>query len=341
MTFGSRRIFWQRDDLIDTYNLTPELETVNAIRDDRRQWLQRDCWAEIRKQFADLPERSELPPLDIDLSGDAVSIAAPQPDGSALKVPIESSALERLRRAATTLHPWRKGPFRFFEIEIDAEWRSNLKWDRIAPALGDLAGQRILDVGCGNGYYMFRAAHQNPLLVLGLDPSVAFQFQFELVQKYARRPNLQYELLGAEHLALFPKTFDRTLCMGIIYHQRSPIDLLRNLLGTLRIGGKCLLESQTIPGDETNALFPDDRYAKARNVFFVPTARCLANWMRRAGFKDVEIVSHERVTPDEQRRTEWMRFESLGDFLDRDDRTRTVEGYPAPWRTAVIGTRMQ
>ena len=28
-------------------------------------------------------------------------------------------------------HPWRKGPFKFAEVELDSEWRSDLKWNRI------------------------------------------------------------------------------------------------------------------------------------------------------------------------------------------------------------------
>jgi tRNA (mo5U34)-methyltransferase len=34
-----------------------------------------------------------------------------------------------------------------------------------------------------------------------------------------------------------------------------------------------------------------------------------------------------------------MRFHSLADFLDPDDATRTVEGYPAPRRAIVIAER--
>ena len=87
------------------------------------------------------------------------------------------------------------------------------------------------------------------------------------------------------------------------------------------------------------ALFPEDRYAKARNVYFMPTRDCLINWVRRSGFKDVELVSHEKVTVDEQRSTELMAYESLADFLDPNDSNLTIEGYPAPYRTVVVGHR--
>ena len=38
-----------------------------------------------------------------------------------------------LRKALSGLMPWRKGPFQIADVYIDCEWRSNLKWDRVAP----------------------------------------------------------------------------------------------------------------------------------------------------------------------------------------------------------------
>ena len=129
------------------------------------------------------------------------------------------------------------------------------------------------------------------------------------------------------------------MCMGILYHHRSPIDILKDLRQTIRVGGFAIIECQTIPGSGTTALFPADRYAKARNVYFVPTADCLINWVRRAGFKDVELVCHTQVTSEEQRRTPFMQFESLADFLDPADSNLTIEGYPGPYRTVVKAFR--
>src|SRR5690606_22320977 len=99
--------------------------------------------------------------------------------------------------------------------------RSDFKWERVRPCIKELRGKRVLDVGCGNGYYMFRAAAEEPELVLGLDPSEAFLYQFETIQRFAGLPNLQYELLGIEELPIFDKFFDLVLCMGVLYHQRN------------------------------------------------------------------------------------------------------------------------
>ena len=37
----------------------------------------------------------------------------------------------QLRNSLKELMPWRKGPFHLLGIDIDAEWRSDLKWQRL------------------------------------------------------------------------------------------------------------------------------------------------------------------------------------------------------------------
>ena len=326
-------LFWPRPDLLKAFDPgTVDLAAVNRIRDERSSKPAPPLHIYQAEALIQLPTADELPnPMFCELGDDHVTI------GRASDLTVSQHSL--LQSAIQALRPWRKGPFRLFGHEIDAEWRSNLKWNRIRQALGDLRGQKLLDVGCGNGYYMFRAADCDPLAVVGIDPSVPFHHAFELMQRYSRRSDLQYERLGVEHLPVFDRAFDIALCMGIVYHHRNPIQILNRLLKTIRVGGFAIIESQTIPGEGTMALFPQERYAKARNVYFVPTCDCLINWVRRAGFRNVELVCHTKVTTDEQRSTELMTYESLSNFLDPGDDNLTIEGYPAPYRTVVRAER--
>ncbi|MDG2184286.1 MAG: tRNA 5-methoxyuridine(34)/uridine 5-oxyacetic acid(34) synthase CmoB [Mariniblastus sp.] len=323
---------WQRPDVFKTKLNQVDFNKVQQIRLHRLQKMERPHYQNQAASIRKLPTADELPsPVQHQLNLNHVTIG----DRSGLT----EEQHELLQKAIFQLLPWRKGPFRLFGHEIDAEWQSHMKWDRIVPELGCLEGKQILDVGCGNGYYMFRAAQQQPRLVLGIDPSITFYLQFELMQRYLQLPNLQYELMGVEDLELFDREFDLVCCMGILYHHRNPIEILRRLYRTVRVGGTVILESQTIPGAGSMALFPEERYAKARNVYFVPTAECLLNWIQRSGFKKAEIVSHNQVTIEEQRSTELAPYESLVDFLDPNDADRTVEGYPAPYRTVVRAER--
>jgi len=323
---------WQRPDIFKTKLKQVDFHQVEQIRRERRQKMERPHFLDQAKAISQLPTGDELPcAVERQLDLNHVTI------GRRSDLTEEQHTL--LERAIYQLLPWRKGPFRLFGQEIDAEWQSQMKWDRIAPELGCLEGKQILDVGCGNGYYMFRAAHQQPRLVLGIDPSIPFYWQFELMQRYLQLPNLQYELMGVEDLGLFDRDFDMVWCMGILYHHRNPIEILRRLHQAVRVGGTLVVESQTIPGTDSIALFPQERYAKARNVYFVPTAECLVNWIRRSGFKQVEVVSHSKVTFAEQRSTELAPYESLVDFIDPANVDLTVEGYPAPYRTVIRAER--
>ncbi|MCI5066120.1 tRNA 5-methoxyuridine(34)/uridine 5-oxyacetic acid(34) synthase CmoB [bacterium] len=238
-----------------------------------------------------------------------------------------------------SLIPWRKGPFSFLGQEIDAEWRSDLKWDRIAPFLPEMRGRRIADIGANNGYYMFRMLAAAPELVAGFDPSSRCYYQFLLFQRVLRDPRLAFELFGIEHMNLFENFFDIVFCLGVIYHRRDPYTSCRMLFDALRKDGTLFLESLVYPGEEPLAFCPPGRYAKMRNVWYVPTVSCLMGWMEKAGFVEVEEISTAPVLVEEQRQTVHAPYESLKDFLDPNDSTRTIEGHPAPVRSIIRGRK--
>ena len=48
---------------------------------------------------------------------------------------IPEAAEQQLENALRGLMPWRKGPFKFGPIDLDTEWRSDLKWDRLQAKL--------------------------------------------------------------------------------------------------------------------------------------------------------------------------------------------------------------
>ncbi len=268
----------------------------------------------------------------LDFSADIVRIG--------LQKDISPEERKNIYTLLRTFMPWRKGPFSVFGIDIDAEWQSQRKWDRLLPAMPELRGKIIADIGCNNGYYMFRMADQSPALVLGFEPYVQHYFTFKALNHFAGQENLSIDLLGIEHLNLFPQCFDIIFCLGILYHRPSPIDALRDLHGSLKSGGCLLLESQAISGDAPLALFPEKTYAKVPGTWFVPTASCLHNWLTRSGFKEINCFCSHPMSSLEQRRTEWMTFESYQDFIDKNNPERTIEGYPAPVRVFFKATKL-
>lgn len=234
------------------------------------------------------------------------------------------------------LIPWRKGPFSIAGITIDAEWRSDIKWNRIARPEW-FQNRRVLDIGCNSGYYMFRMLQYHPRVVLGIDPSDLFFFQFHTILNNIPAHSLAYLPIKFEQLMGFDHWFDTVVCMGILYHQRSPIEALRQLRQLIKRGkgGVLVLETLVIDGNENYSITPETTYAKMANVYYLPTLPCLMTWIRRAGFRTVELLDDSVTLPFEQRRTEWVNTESLSDFLDPTDATRTIEGYSAPRRVVI------
>ncbi len=250
--------------------------------------------------------------------------------------------LEQLRDLLMQFHPWRKGPFDFLGLPIDTEWRSNLKWDRLGCKL-DFEGKTILDVGCGNGYYGWRMLAAGADFVLGCDPFPLYLMQFEVFRRYAKQPEQHYVIPLADHeLPSGLNAFDLTFSMGVLYHRTSPIDHLQTLWETLKPGGQLVLETLIVESQQATVLVPEDRYAKMRNVWFIPSVPMLELWLRRCKFADIEIVDVTRTTSLEQRRTPWMTFESLDDFLESSSAgMKTVEGYPTPVRAILTARRDQ
>jgi tRNA (mo5U34)-methyltransferase len=144
--------------------------------------------------------------------------------------------------------------------------------------------------------------------------------------------------LGIEDLPANLQGFDTVFSMGVFYHRQSPFAHLAELKGALRKGGELVLETLVIEGKADQVLVPEGRYAKMRNVWFIPTTLTLAGWLRRAGFQNIRLIDSSPTSSAEQHATDWMRFESLNDFLDPEDTTRTVEGYPAPRRAILLAT---
>lgn len=243
-----------------------------------------------------------------------------------------------LQAALQGLIPWRKGPFHLFDVHLDTEWRSDWKWTRVAPHL-ELSGKRVLDVGCGNGYYLWRMLGAGAGSVIGVDPNWLFLNQFLAVKNYLPDAPAWHLPLALEELPGKLEGFDTVFSMGVLYHRRSPIDHLLDLKDKLVRGGELVLETLVVEGDAQQVLVPEDRYAQMRNVWFLPSVPALELWLRRAGFVDVRCVDVSTTSVEEQRSTEWMRYQSLPEFLDPADHSRTVEGLPAPTRAVVLARK--
>ncbi len=262
----------------------------------------------------------------------------------------ESAWAGRFNRGLAALGPWRKGPWDFYGTRIDTEWRSDWKWERLWGLVGPLlgagggetgaaAGLRVLDIGAGNGYYLWRWLAAGAGLALGVDPFLAYFLQFSAGRRYF--PALPAWLLpvGIEALDGLHGHFDVVTSLGVIYHRVDPAAHLADLLRLVRPGGLVVVESITVAGPAGYALRPPGRYAAMGNVHWLPTPSTLEIALREAGLTNVVVGATVRTTAEEQRTTPWMPYHSLRDFLHPTNPLRTIEGHPAPERTIAAGRK--
>ena len=293
---------------------------LNEIRNERAKWLE---WKNI------VPMREALKNIQtIDTNSLEIKLHDWVTAGNSEN--ITSDELSMLEKNLEAVIPWRKGPFNLCGVELDSEWQSNLKYNLLQKHF-DLKDKIVGDVGCNNGYYMFRMLEQKPKRLVGFDPSAIFKTQFDIVNHFIKS-DIKYELLGVEHLEFYEHKFDMIFMLGVLYHRSDPIASLKSLNRALNKGGEIIVDSFMIDGDEEVALCPESRYAMIPNVYFLPTVNCFKNWLKRAGFTDIELIEITTTDDKEQRVTKWTFGMSLDDFRDPEDPTKTIEGYPAPKR---------
>ena len=293
-------------------------------------WQKSNIDNRFNQWFNSIKHLPTIKPYQIDILN-SVTVESEQP--------ISIGEQQRITQLLKNMIPWRKGPFHLYGINIDTEWRSDWKWERLIPHINNLEGQTVLDVGCNSGYHLWRMVGAGAKLAVGIDPMALYLCQFEAIRKLLGNDQRAHLLpLGIEEL---PKlnAFDTVFSMGVLYHRRSPLDHLFQLKDQLVDGGQLVLETLVIDGDLHQALMPGERYAQMRNVYFIPSVPTMINWLHKCGFSDVKMVDKSVTSLDEQRKTEWMTSDSLADFLDPNDSSKTIEGYPAPMRAVFIAIK--
>ncbi|RAP31720.1 tRNA 5-methoxyuridine(34)/uridine 5-oxyacetic acid(34) synthase CmoB [Candidatus Marinamargulisbacteria bacterium SCGC AG-343-D04] len=230
----------------------------------------------------------------------------------------------------SNLKPWKKGPFCVNDVCIDAEWQCQMKYDRLRSYF-DFSDKVILDVGCGNGYFLYRFAGDGAKRVCGLDPQLQYFFQFLSLQALFQQSKVSLLPLGWQSCDKMKVLFDIVVCMGVLYHQKDPFLFLKRLGMPLKKGGELIFETLVYDSEDDLCLCPEGRYASMRNVFFIPSVSVVKSWLKGNGFESVECLDVSYTSIMEQRVSSWATGMSLVDYLN-EDCSKTIEGYQAPLR---------
>ncbi|HEF5329593.1 TPA: tRNA 5-methoxyuridine(34)/uridine 5-oxyacetic acid(34) synthase CmoB [Campylobacter jejuni] len=282
----------------------------------------------LEKQFLNHPLYAKIQELK------ALNLACNFSLDDSVNLSTNSQAKDEILAIAKELKPWRKGPFKIDDLFIDTEWQSFIKFNILKPFMNEISQKWVADIGCNNGYYMFKMLEFNPAKLIGFDPSIKYRLQFELINALAKTP-IKYELLGVEDLPSYGLKFDVIFCLGVIYHRSDPIKMLKDLKAGLNKNGVVFLDTMYIEDEREIALVPNKTYSKIPNIYFVPSISALKNWCERAGFKEFEVLATKKTDENEQRKTEWIDSFSLENFLDPKDKNLTIEGYETPKRVYI------
>lgn len=306
--------------------LKPELEPFSA----QMAKLTETCsyHGEFPRWLQAVHDLPRIPTDYLALNQATVSVAGERGESEAVAAALFSSFQQ--------LMPWRKGPFSIHHLLIDSEWRSDLKFQRLLDAGVDFQAKQVLDVGCGNGYFLFRILGENAACALGLDPSWLYFAQFLALQKYLSQERCVYLPFTLDDI--LPASFDITLSMGVLYHRRDPLQHLWQLRQTLRPGGLLILETLIVDGDGQTVFMPQSRYAGMSNVWFLPAVAALKIWLARLDFAVEYISVPVATTSVEQRRSPWINSQSLADFM-LEDFSATREGLSPPKRVIILARK--
>ncbi len=302
---------------------------LNTLPAQLTQWQEHHLHGEFAQWQKTIQALPKTIPSSVDISS---TVRAGE------RADINDGEYKRIENLLKKFKPWRKGPYHIHGLHVDTEWRSDFKWDRLAPHISDLSNRYVLDIGCGSGYHLWRMRGAGAKFVVGIDPTQLFLTQFQAIQHFVQDDSVNLLPLGVEQLPEL-NAFDTVFAMGVLYHRRSPIDFIYQLKSQLAPGGELVLETLVVDGDENTVLVPGERYAKMRNVWFLPSCDAMCAWLERCGFKNIRVVNTDITALDEQRKTDWIDTESLQDFLDPNDKTKTIEGYPAPKRAIFIANK--
>ena len=266
----------------------------------------------------------------LDFSKECIQIGNPKE--------INLSQLKILEKGLLNLRPWRKGPFNIFGLEIDSEWRSEKKWQRVEDYLPKIKGMRIGDIGCSNGYYSYKLLKLEPELIVGMDKTSLFIIQF-LATKFYTKQIQELIILPCSAEEFNPEfiDFDLLLSMGILYHAKNPSNHLASLQRLVKKNGYIILETIISNLKQNINIEKNQTYAGMSNIGTIFTKDNIIKLLNVSGFKNVQVINDSFTDRSEQRTTRWMQGKSLSDFiLSNGD---TIEGYPPVCRTIFIAQK--
>jgi tRNA (mo5U34)-methyltransferase len=185
------------------------------------------------------------------------------------------------------LEPWLQGPFWLGgDVVVPGRWRIDRRWEALgAEVPDDLTGREVLDVGTNAGFDAFMFKKRGAARVVACEPHNFIEQARFLESVYRTGVELQeigWEQLDAEAMG----RFDIVHCNGVLYHEKSPMELLERLRTMVKDDGTLLCGSMMLAEPELAeyARFVPGEYFGDPSWWWVPGRLCLRWMLETAGF---------------------------------------------------------
>lgn len=168
---------------------------------------------------------------------------------------------------------------------------------------GDLTGKTVLDMGCWDGLYSFECESRGARVTAVDDRScmefVCARYGVEMpaepwgfdVARHILGSQAEFVEMGVYDLPGLGKSFDVTLCMGLIYHVRYPLLALETAAAITR--ETIVLESHYELVGEAGVsfmrFFPGSELNGDPTCWWGPSIPCLRDMLAHVGFGDIDL----------------------------------------------------